>query len=123
MPGERPEDVVAEFQRVLNDLVQREPGIDGKLEMTLERPGTEVPEDSPLVQGLLRASDAHGVEPRIEGMTAWVDAALLNEAGIPAVCFGPGDIAQAHTEDEWVAVEQIRTCADVLETFARALAD
>jgi acetylornithine deacetylase len=123
MPGERPEDVVAEFQRVLNDLVQREPGIDGKLGMTLERPGTEVPEDSPLVQGLLRASDAHGVEPRIEGMTAWVDAALLNEAGIPAVCFGPGDIAQAHTEDEWVDVEQIRTCADVLETFARALAD
>ena len=63
------------------------------------------------------------IRDSIEGMTAWVDAALLNEAGIPAVCFGPGDIAQAHTEDEWVDVEQIRTCADVLETFARALAD
>ena len=70
MPGERPEDVVAEFQRVLDDLAEREPGIEGELEMTLERPGTEVPEGSPLVQGLLRAGDSHGVEPCIEGMTA-----------------------------------------------------
>jgi acetylornithine deacetylase/succinyl-diaminopimelate desuccinylase-like protein len=55
-------------------------------------------------------------------MTAWVDAALLNEAGIPAVCFGPGDTEQAHTADEWIDVRQITTCADVLETFARSLA-
>ncbi len=56
------------------------------------------------------------------GMTAWVDAAFLNEAGVPAVCFGPGDTAQAHTEHEWIDVRQIRTCAEVLETFARGLA-
>ena len=55
-------------------------------------------------------------------MTAWVDAAFLNEAGIPAVCFGPGSMAQAHTADEWIDIEQIRACADVLETFARRLA-
>jgi acetylornithine deacetylase len=54
-------------------------------------------------------------------MTAWVDAAFLNEAGVPTVCFGPGGIAQAHTEDEWIDVREIRTCADVLETFARGL--
>ena len=57
----------------------------------------------------------------MEGMTAWVDAAFLNEAGIPAVCYGPGDIAQAHSADEWIEVEEITRCADVLETFARSL--
>ena len=75
-----------------------------------------------LVQGLLAASRERGVERRVEGMTAWVDAAFLNEAGVPAVCFGPGDTAQAHTEHEWIDVHEIRTCAEVLETFARGLA-
>jgi acetylornithine deacetylase len=55
-------------------------------------------------------------------MTAWVDAAFLNEAGIPAVCFGPGSTAQAHTADEWIDTSQILACTDVLETFARGLA-
>ena len=30
------------------------------------------------------------------------DASTIAEAGIPAVVFGPGDIAQAHTRDEWI---------------------
>jgi acetylornithine deacetylase/succinyl-diaminopimelate desuccinylase-like protein len=55
-------------------------------------------------------------------MTAWVDAAYLNHAGIPSVCFGPGSMAQAHTTDEWIDTWEILACADVLETFARSLA-
>ena len=90
--------------------------------MTMARPGTEVHEDSELVQALLAAAAAHGAPTVVGGMTAWVDAAFLNEAGIPAVCYGPGAIEQAHTEDEWIDVAEIRTCADVLETLARGLA-
>jgi acetylornithine deacetylase/succinyl-diaminopimelate desuccinylase-like protein len=90
--------------------------------VTLARPGTEVPQESVLVQGLLGAARAHGAPGRVEGMTAWVDAAFLNEAGIAAVCYGPGDIAQAHTADEWVDASEVALCADVLETFARGLA-
>ena len=52
-------------------------------------------------------------------MTAWVDAAFLNEAGTPAVCFGPGSIAQAHSADEWIDPSEILTCAAVLERFSR----
>ena len=52
-------------------------------------------------------------------MSAWVDACFLNESGTPAVCFGPGSIAQAHTADEWVEVCEIETCADILTDFAR----
>jgi acetylornithine deacetylase len=33
----------------------------------------------------------------------WTEAAVLSEAGVDAVVFGPGDIAQAHAPDEWVA--------------------
>jgi acetylornithine deacetylase len=121
MPGESPHVVLTEFEGVLAGLRESEPGVDATLHMTLDRPGTEVPNSSGLVQGLCAASEAHGVPGRVQGMTAWVDAAFLNEAGIAAVCYGPGDIAQAHTEAEWIRAEEITTCADVLETFARGL--
>ena len=113
--------VVSEFNSVLETLRGQEPSLNATLEMTLERPGTEVPVESPLVMGLLDACRALHVPPAVEGMTAWVDAAFLNEIGIPAVCFGPGSIEQAHTEDEWIVVDEIRKCADVLERFARGL--
>jgi acetylornithine deacetylase len=35
------------------------------------------------------------------------DGSKLGRAGIPTIVVGPGDIAQAHTIDEWVAVEQL----------------
>ena len=121
LPAESPQAVVTEFESFLSRLREREPMLQASLEMTLERPGTEVSLDHRLVQGLLTAGTACGVEPVVEGMTAWVDAAFLNEAGIPAVCYGPGSIEQAHTADEWVDIRQIDACTDVLERFARDL--
>ncbi len=122
LPGETPEEVLEEIRRVLDGVVARDPLVRASLEVTLARPGTEIPADSRLVRGLLDASEACGVAPAVAGMTAWVDAAFLNEAGIPAVCFGPGDIAQAHSADEWIDAAQIDACARILDRFARGLA-
>lgn len=121
LPEEGPDAVLADFQRALDRLTVREPRVDASLEITLARPGTEVSQGSELVQGLLGAGRDAGLEPQIRGMTAWVDAAYLNEAGVEAVCFGPGSIEQAHTDDEWVDLEEVEVCADVLERFARSL--
>lgn len=41
----------------------------------------------------------------------WTEAALFSAAGLTALVFGPGDIAQAHTADEWVSLEQLQ-CAE-----------
>jgi acetylornithine deacetylase len=119
LPGEDDADVEREFLAVLNALKEHVPEVDATLERTLSRPGTEVGVGAPLVRGLLGAAAAEGVEPRVEGMTAWVDAALLNEVGIPAVCFGPGSIAKAHSADEWAPVSEIEGCARILERFGR----
>ena len=121
MPGETGAAVLAEFQTVLDELSATEPELRATLEVTLERPGTEVSTDALLVSGLLHASGAVGAPSELEGMTAWVDAAFLNEAGIPAVCYGPGSIAQAHSADEWVPVDEIRMCAEALVRFAQGL--
>ncbi|TZF91121.1 acetylornithine deacetylase [Cognatilysobacter lacus] len=41
----------------------------------------------------------------------WTEASLFSEAGLTAFVFGPGDIAQAHTADEWVAIDQLERYA------------
>ena len=119
LPGETPARVMEEFQAVLDELSEEVPAVRSELVQGLTRPATEVPERTALVQGLASACSAEGVEPVVEGMTAWVDAAFLNEAGTPAVCFGPGSIGQAHSADEWIDVSEISTCADVLYRFVR----
>jgi acetylornithine deacetylase len=122
LPGERTADALRDFESVLEQLGGRHEDMRGTLRVTLERPGTEVSREHPLVRGLIAAGSESGSPVAVEGMTAWVDAAFLNESGVPAVCYGPGSIEQAHTDDEWIAVHEIRKCADVLERFARELA-
>lgn len=63
---------------------------------------------------------ARGVLGRVEvGTVAYgTDASTLQAAGIPCVVFGPGDIAQAHTADEWIDLEQVEQAAEILYQFA-----
>ncbi len=42
----------------------------------------------------------------------WTEASLFSQAGLTAFVYGPGDIAQAHTADEWVSLEQLQSYAD-----------
>ena len=40
-------------------------------------------------------------------MDFWTEASLFSQAGLTAFVYGPGDIAQAHTADEWVALDDL----------------
>lgn len=50
----------------------------------------------------------------------WTEASLFSRAGMTALVYGPGDIAQAHAADEWVALEQLSTYAASLRTILAA---
>jgi len=39
----------------------------------------------------------------------WTEASLFSEAGYTTLVYGPGDIAQAHAADEWVALDQLNS--------------
>jgi acetylornithine deacetylase len=61
-----------------------------------------------------------GRSGRPVGASFWTDAAILAEAGIPSVLFGPGG-AGLHSTDEYVLVDDVYTCRDVLTDVVRSL--
>lgn len=114
LPGEPTDAPIAEVAALLDRIREGVPELDAVLGVELDRPAAEVPADAPIVGALAGALRAAGREPAVRGMTAWVDGALLNAAGIPAVCFGPGRIEDAHSADESVAVADIEAAHGIL---------
>lgn len=119
LPDEDPRAFQTELEKVVSTVRQTHPDVSVALETELVRDGSDVSPDHPGVEMLLAALEAEGLPRRVEGMTAWVDAAFLNAAGIPSICFGPGSIEQAHSADEWVSLREIERGAEVLTRFAR----
>jgi acetylornithine deacetylase len=70
----------------------------------------------PLVQTFLRAAK----QKKSLGADYFCDAAVLSAGGIPSVVFGPGDIAQAHTADEWISLAQLERAKALLIRFFRS---
>ncbi|HOM17250.1 MAG TPA: M20/M25/M40 family metallo-hydrolase, partial [Thermoguttaceae bacterium] len=47
------------------------------------------------------------------GVPYTTNAGFYTQAGVPTVVFGPGSIQQAHTSDEWIALDQVEQAAQV----------
>ncbi len=82
-------------------------------------PPAEISADEPIVRAALAATAAVGRPGRLGGLDNWHDGATLTvEAGIPAICLGPGDIHLAHTTDECVPVADLVACAQAIAVTA-----
>jgi acetylornithine deacetylase len=114
LPGEHVTMVRSEVDYLLAQLRSRVPSLDAKVEVLLHHEGSEVAADHPIVTTLSESVAAAGVEPRVGGMTAWVEAVFFNETGTPAICFGPGAIEDAHAADESVLVADLEAAHRVL---------
>jgi len=118
IPGETAQDVESQIRQILDQLAASDAAFNAALRTTLLRPAFEVSQDEPIVQVVRRHTAAiPGQEPGIIGATAWMDSAILSAAGIPTVIFGPGGEG-AHAVVEWVDLEQVQRCAEVLVASA-----
>jgi acetylornithine deacetylase/succinyl-diaminopimelate desuccinylase-like protein len=70
-----------------------------------------------LVQQFLRIAR----QKKPAGVNFFCDASILAQGGIPSIVFGPGDIAQAHTDDEWISQKSLEAGTALLLKFLRAL--
>ena len=62
---------------------------------------------------------ATGRTPSVIGVPYGTDAGPLSERGLPCFVLGPGDIAQAHTKDEWIELDQLRTAVEAYFEIAK----
>jgi len=119
LPGEDASLAVREITDACERVRARHPAFSAQVKLNTAQAPSDVAIDAPVVERLRSALDAEGMAVRIEGLSAWTDAALLNEAGIPAVCFGPGDISLAHAAEEFVPVADIEQATRVLTRVVR----
>lgn len=114
LPGENDATVKREILAFL-----KERGLRVRLKDTKGVPSRPLETDPrhPLVVQLLNA----GKKSKARGVDFFSDAGVLGAGGVPSVLFGPGDIAQAHTEDEWIRLSQLESAKDILARFLRGL--
>jgi len=77
----------------------------------------ETDAELPLVRKFLQAAG----QKRPMGANYFCDASVLARAGTPSIVFGPGDIAQAHTAGEWIALRSLEAATGCLLKFFRSL--
>lgn len=71
-------------------------------------------------QWLAPVLERHGCDAIPRGAAYVTDASHYAAAGAPSIVFGPGDLAQAHTKDEWIASDQLALAAKVYLDVMRA---
>jgi acetylornithine deacetylase len=118
LPGESGARVMADLAALLDALRAEDPAFDGSLEHLLTREPFEARPDSAIAACLERAAgQVLGRVPDRVGETPWMDAALLSSVGIDTVVFGPHGEG-AHAAVEWVELESVFQCAEVLARTA-----
>lgn len=110
-PDERPEQVQRELEQVATWIAAGR--FTWETEVILLDPPLAPRSPSPLADLCEQAvREVRGTAQR--GMVTYsTDASNLAETGLEAVVLGPGDIAQAHSAEEWVAVEQVEQVEEV----------
>ncbi len=120
IPGETEAQAVGEIQAIADKLAAADPDFHAAVRAFFVRDPFEVPPHA----GIVRVVDAAaervlGRRAAHIGDTPWMDAALLQAAGVETVVFGAAG-AGAHADVEWVDLESVMKLAEIL---AEAAAD
>lgn len=118
LPGETTDSVMAEFEIACARAREMDPSLRVEMRHILTQGPSDVAADAPIVRALEAAMIAEGESVLHEGMSAWTDAAILNDGGIPAICYGPGDIMLAHADEEYIPLDEVERCTRVLTRLA-----
>lgn len=115
---ERPEDAEKQLLEAISSL-----SLDKDIRWNVSAPIIRCPALRPSGNELARAKLAPAIQKitgscETQSVAFGTDASTLAEHGIPSVVFGPGDIRQAHTKDEWIDIGQVETATEILYQVA-----
>jgi acetylornithine deacetylase/succinyl-diaminopimelate desuccinylase len=114
VPGESAAACIGELQATADAVARGDPAFRCEVRELPDsaqypHPAFETPPESPVARELLRAhEEERGAGAHACGLSYWTDASLLARMpGCQVVVCGPGNIAQAHSVDEWVPREEL----------------
>jgi acetylornithine deacetylase len=120
LPGEDAADCEAEIRELLDSLGAADAEFRATLATGTCRAAYEIAPEARIVRATAQAITAELGHAETCGMSFWTDAAILGEAGIPCVLFGPAG-AGLHGAEEYVEIDSVFGCARVLERLIREL--
>ncbi len=85
-----------------------------KHELLAAVPGLGTADDAPIVR---LAHEWLGTNDAPQKVTYGTEAGQFQRAGVESIICGPGDIAQAHSPNEWIELEQLRECERFFEAI------
>jgi acetylornithine deacetylase len=118
VPGETQAQATAEIQAIVDSLAAADPDFHATVRPFFVRDPFEVAPDAAIVQAVHRAAaKVRGRAPAHIGDTPWMDAALLQAAGVETVVCGAAG-AGAHSDIEWVDLDSVVKLAEILAEAA-----
>jgi len=114
-PYQKIEEVFNDVKEVAKLIEQERPDVKVEVKHIFPHPAMEIAADHPLVQSVQKnIKDIIGEERPLQGEPFWGDSGLLYaHANIPTLMFGPGDIAVAHSDNEYMEVDQLAPAAKI----------
>ena len=113
IPNEMIEDVETELEGLVSSLAASDPQFKAEWRMSMVRPPWQA-EQGPLLAALEGAcKEELGRSPARATGLMWTVAALMQQAGIPCVIFGPKGEGK-HALVEWVDTDSVVACARIL---------
>jgi acetylornithine deacetylase len=116
LPEESVGEVEVELRGLVAGLAARDPDFRATVRGLGSRPAYEISPDAPvvrLVSDAIRKTLGPDAAKQFVGMAAWTDTALLADAGIPGIVFGPRGRG-LHGKEEYVEVDSVVQCSEIL---------
>jgi acetylornithine deacetylase len=119
LPGEDASTFEHELGEIVSHLSRQDRKCNARTVMGYSALALETARECPIAQTLLGcARKIVGTPAKFGAQSFWTDAALLNEAGIASVLFGPGGEG-LHSTVEYVRLEDVALCAETLVECAK----
>ncbi len=117
LPGESDAQIESELRSLIASLARADRDFRSEVKLLASRQPYEIASTAPIATAAAAALRQVTGSPEVCGMSFWTDTALLAEAGIPGVVFGPRGRG-LHGADEYVELASVSTCAEVLHRLA-----
>jgi acetylornithine deacetylase len=113
VPGENPDDILPTVEQLLDGLRRDKPNLQVFQEAPFVDPPLDPAGHETFVAFVKMALKKLSLPDKPLGVGFGTEASTFSEIGIPAVVLGPGSMAQAHTHDEWVSLDQVHRATNL----------